>query len=190
LEEQGSWGAAPSSNTQQLSLRPSTTSNKIRSSSGSANGSSSGSSNTRLSDEALAVMADLLAQQVLHPQDPAAAATAQLQVKRLAKQSGVQCMLLRNALIRTLPAIVLKSLHAEQLFQHVAYSVCPASEATQSYRHRRSMHMLHACTSACSLPLNAATSSSRTKLKQSNRSRQQKPTASQQLLHTAKSTCR
>lgn len=81
LEEQGSWGAAPSSNTQQLALRTSNTSYKIRSSSGSVNGSSSGSSNSRLSKEALTLMAERLAQQVLQPQDPAAAATAQLQVK-------------------------------------------------------------------------------------------------------------
>jgi hypothetical protein len=75
LEEQGSWGAVPSSTTQQLTLRTSAAAS--RSSSGSA--SNTGGS-SRLPDDALAVMAERLAQQVLQPQDPAAAATAQLQV--------------------------------------------------------------------------------------------------------------
>jgi hypothetical protein len=83
LEEQRSWGAAPSnSNAQQLSLRVSTPRSRTSSTGMSSSGSSASSaSSSRLSDEALGVMAEMLAQQVLQPQDLAAAATAQLQVR-------------------------------------------------------------------------------------------------------------
>lgn len=102
LEEQGSWGAAPSSSTQQLSLRTSNPS--VRSSScGISSSGASSHGNSRLPDEALAVMAEKLAQQVLQPQDPAAAATAQLQVSCFlqAGHSAEQCSLIRWRYMQT-----------------------------------------------------------------------------------------